>query len=62
MPWSNIGENNVVFFCFNDFASSQIELPEGAEMPTTKVSSPQLLAQPNDFLVVAKPRKLKLQD
>ena len=37
-----------------------IELPEGAEIPTTKVSTPQLINQPNDFLVVAKPRELGL--
>ncbi|CAB4017596.1 steroid 17-alpha-hydroxylase 17,20 lyase-like [Paramuricea clavata] len=40
----------------------KIELPEGAEVPTTKVSTPQLIVQPDDFLVVAKPRELKLQD
>ena len=40
----------------------KIELPEGAEMPTTKVSIPRLIIQPDDFLVVAKPRELKLQD
>jgi hypothetical protein len=40
----------------------KIELPEGAEMPTTKVSSPYLSGQPHDFLVVAKPREFKLQD
>ena len=34
----------------------KIELPEGAEMPTTKVSTPQLVVQPDDFLVVAKSR------
>jgi hypothetical protein len=38
----------------------KIELPEGAEIPTTKVSTPQLVTQPNDFLVVAKPRELGL--
>jgi hypothetical protein len=40
----------------------KIELPEGAEMPTTKVSTPQLIVQPDDFLVVAKLRELKLHD
>jgi cytochrome P450 len=38
----------------------KIELPEGAEIPTTKVSTPQLVTKPNDFLVVAKPRELGL--
>ncbi|CAB4040453.1 steroid 17-alpha-hydroxylase 17,20 lyase-like [Paramuricea clavata] len=38
----------------------KIELPEGAEIPTTKVSIPQLVTKPNDFLVVAKPRELGL--
>jgi hypothetical protein len=40
----------------------KIELPKGAEMPSTKVSTPKLFALPDDFLVVAKPRELKLQD
>jgi hypothetical protein len=35
-------------------------LPDGAEIPTTEVSTPQAVAQPNDFLVVAKPRELGL--
>jgi cytochrome P450 len=38
----------------------KIELPEGAEMPTDKVSTPQVITQPNDFLVVGKPRELGL--
>jgi cytochrome P450 len=38
----------------------KIELPEGAEIPTTKMSTPQLVTQTNDFLVVAIPRKLVL--
>jgi cytochrome P450 len=38
----------------------KIELPDGAEIPTTEVSTPQAVAQPNDFLVVAKPRELGL--
>jgi cytochrome P450 family 2 subfamily U polypeptide 1 len=40
----------------------KFELPEGAETPTTKVSTPQLFSVPDDFLVVAMPRNLKLQD
>ena len=40
----------------------KFELPEGAEMPSTEVSSPQMVARPDDFLVVGKPRELKLQD
>ena len=38
----------------------KIELPEGAEMPSDKVSTPQIITQPNDFQVVAKPRELGL--
>ena len=38
----------------------KIELPQGAEMPSSKVSTPQIITQPNDFPVVAKPRKLGL--
>ena len=37
----------------------KIELPEGAEIPTTKLSTPQLVTYPDDFLIVAKPRELK---
>ena len=36
----------------------KIELPEGAEMPSIEVSTPRILARPDDFLVVAKPRLL----
>jgi cytochrome P450 len=38
----------------------KIELPEGAEMPSYKVSTPQIITQPNDFQVGAKPRELGL--
>ena len=37
----------------------KIELPEAAEIPTTKLSTPQLITYPDDFLIVAKPRELK---
>jgi hypothetical protein len=37
----------------------KFELPEGAETPSTEVSTPQLFPQPDDFLVVAKTRELK---
>ena len=40
----------------------KFELPEGAEMPSTVVSSSQMVARPDDFLVVGKPRELKVQD
>ncbi|CAB3990347.1 steroid 17-alpha-hydroxylase 17,20 lyase-like [Paramuricea clavata] len=40
----------------------KFELPEGAEMPSTKVSTPRILTRPDDFLVVAKPRLLQSRD
>jgi hypothetical protein len=61
-PGQTLGRITLFSFASMILHRHKIELPEGAEMPTTKVSSPQLLTQPNDFLVVAKPRKLKLQD
>ena len=54
----------IIMFSFSSMLLHhyKFELPEGAEMPTTKVSTPQLFSVPDDFLVVAMPRKLKLQD
>ncbi|CAB4040107.1 steroid 17-alpha-hydroxylase 17,20 lyase-like, partial [Paramuricea clavata] len=58
-PGQTLGR--ITLFCFASMILHRykIALPERAEIPTTKVSSPHLLTQPNDFLVVAKPRELK---
>jgi hypothetical protein len=36
-------------------------LPEGAEMPSIKVSIAQVVARPDDYLVIAKQRELNVQ-
>ena len=50
----------VMMFSFSSILlhNYKFELPEGAEMPSTKVSTPRILTRPDDFLVVAKPRLL----
>jgi cytochrome P450 len=61
-PGQTSGRITLFYFSSMNLHRYRIELPEGAEMPTTKVSTPQLIVQPDDFLVVAKPRELKLHD
>ena len=48
----------VMLFSFTSMILQRykIDLPEGAMMPSTTVSTPQMIIRPNDFLVVAKPR------
>jgi cytochrome P450 len=61
-PGQTLGRITLFSFALLILHRYKIELPEGAEMPTTKVSTPQLIVQPDDFLVVAKLRELKLHD
>ena len=61
-PGQSLGKIMLFSFASIILHRYKIELPEGAEKPTTKVSSQHFISKPNNFVVVAKPRELKSQN